>query len=137
MIGKSSQIDQLSALLNQSQAKHEIISSNLANVNTPNFQTKDIRFDDVLSQISGIATPGKDGKIYNVEGLVARQDGNNVDVDRELSNMTKKRVGVSNLHANHRQQIGNLSGSHYWPILSRFFTRQVPEIFGNSIWANF
>ncbi|MDB4670523.1 flagellar basal body protein [Pirellulaceae bacterium] len=89
MIGKSSQIDQLSALLNQSQAKHEIISSNLANVNTPNFQTKDIRFDDVLSQISGIATPGKDGKIYNVEGLVARQDGNNVDVDRELSNMTK------------------------------------------------
>ena len=89
MIGKYSQIDQLGALLNQSQARHEVISSNLANVNTPNYQTKEIRFDDVLSRVTGVGQSGDSGKIYKVEGLAARQDGNNVDVDHELSKLTR------------------------------------------------
>ena len=87
MIGKLSQIDQLSSLLSQSQIRHEVISSNLANVNTPNYQTKDVSFAEVLMAADGQLD--KVGEVFEVEGLKSMQNGNNVDMDRELSNMTK------------------------------------------------
>ena len=85
MIGNLSHIDQLNTLLRQGQMRHEVISSNIANVNTRNFKAKEIEFGDVLSQLTGKS----EGEIVEIEGLVARQDGNNVDMDKELSKLTK------------------------------------------------
>ncbi len=87
MIGKLSQIDQLSSLLSQSQIRHEVISSNLAHVNDPGYKTKDVSFADVLKAADGEFDT--DGKVFEVDGLKSSQNGNNVDMDRELSNMSK------------------------------------------------
>lgn len=87
MIGKLSQIDQLSALMHQSQLRHQVISSNIANVNTPKYTTKDIQFDQVLDNIKSSMAP--QGEVYDEQGLTVRQDGNNVDLDHELAKLTK------------------------------------------------
>ena len=87
MIGKLSQVDQLSTLLQQSQKRHEVISSNIANVNTPLYRTQDVRFDQILSELN--AATKAQGELFDVKGLVARQDGNNVDLDNELAKLTK------------------------------------------------
>lgn len=85
------------------QAARQVISaSNLANVDTPGFKAKQIDFtralDDSLGQSapltttnarhiqSGSARPG--GETSEVEGAQARRDGNTVQVDRELLEMS-------------------------------------------------
>lgn len=83
-----SQIDTLGALLQQSQMRHEVISSNIANVNTPHYHTLEVNFESVLKAAADdLAKPR--GEVQEVQGLVERLDGNNVDIDHELAKMTK------------------------------------------------
>ena len=90
MIGKLSQLEQLNALMRRSQAAHGVVSANIANVNTPNYHAQEIRFDQALSE--AVASGTEQGKLTEIAGLVARQDGNNVDIDRELANLTKTEI---------------------------------------------
>lgn len=81
-------------------ARETVASSNLANIDTPGYHTRDVSFDDALtSQLqaatgaSGIA-PGSSSaqdapKVAETEGLAERRDGNNVQLDRELLNLTR------------------------------------------------
>jgi flagellar basal-body rod protein FlgB len=84
-------------------AKQVVASSNLANINTPGYKAKATSFSDSLArQINGgpgLATTnahhiGGDTDIASIsstkeaEGLPARRDGNTVQIDRELLNMT-------------------------------------------------
>lgn len=92
MIGNSYQIDALSSLVSQAEMRHEVISQNIANVNTPGYQSLEVSFEGVLNRM----TDGRDGEsnpstpqIRKTEGLVVRQDGNNVDIDKELGDLTK------------------------------------------------
>jgi len=56
-----------------------VVASNIANADTPGYQTKDVDFDSELqSQMSG-SKPS----VIEVSGLKNKNDGNNVDVDRE------------------------------------------------------
>ncbi|MEE2639364.1 MAG: flagellar basal body protein [Planctomycetota bacterium] len=87
MIGNLSQIEHLSALMQHSQTRQEVISSNIANVNTPMYKTQDVRFEEVLENLGkGIR---QQAEVYDVEGLTVRQDGNNVDLNHELAKLTK------------------------------------------------
>jgi len=92
MIGKLSQIEQLGALLRQSEVKHQVVSSNIANVNTPHYKSKHVSFDEVLKSISQGQDPAKQAQVILTEGLVERQDGNNVDIDREMAELTKNAI---------------------------------------------
>jgi flagellar basal-body rod protein FlgB len=83
-------------------AKQVVASSNLANVNTPGYKAKETNFADSLTrQLGGgpglattnarhISTGGDVGlaTTKDAEGLSARRDGNTVQIDRELLNMT-------------------------------------------------
>jgi flagellar basal-body rod protein FlgB len=83
-------------------AKQVVASSNLANINTPGYKAKAASFSDSLArQINGgpgLTTTnahhiggGSDLSLsttQDVEGLPARRDGNTVQIDRELVNMT-------------------------------------------------
>ena len=82
MIGKVSQIEQLNQLLQQAQVRHQLISTNIANVNTPNYKTRDVTFKGNLDE-------AQKAVYQDAAGLVERPDGNNVDVDREMSALTK------------------------------------------------
>lgn len=64
--------------------RHELVSSNLANVDTPGYRTQDIDFDSEMQRaeqrLDGVpASP----QVRQVKGLIERPDGNNVSLDRE------------------------------------------------------
>jgi flagellar basal-body rod protein FlgB len=64
--------------------RQQMIASNVANVDTPGYHTKDINFQSALQQVTD---EGGDVQFVpassEVEGLPERPDGNNVNIDRE------------------------------------------------------
>jgi flagellar basal-body rod protein FlgB len=60
-------------------ARQKVVASNIANADTPGFRTKDIDFQSELSSALGGASP----QPFEVAGLPAKNDGNNVSIDRE------------------------------------------------------
>jgi flagellar basal-body rod protein FlgB len=84
-------------------AKQVVASSNLANVNTPGYKAKETTFSDSLSRqlsggpglsttnarhIGGNTDVASLSTTKEADGLPARRDGNTVQIDRELLNMT-------------------------------------------------
>jgi flagellar basal-body rod protein FlgB len=65
--------------MNLVSARQKLVASNIANADTPGYQTKDIDFQSELqSQLTG-SKPN----VIEVSGLKNKNDGNNVDMDRE------------------------------------------------------
>jgi len=65
--------------MNLLSARQKLTAANIANVDTPGYKTKDIDFQSELaSQMSGLGPSA-----VEVQGLKAKNDGNNVDMDRE------------------------------------------------------
>jgi flagellar basal-body rod protein FlgB len=64
--------------------RQQLIASNIANVDTPGYHTKDINFQAAMQQATD---EGNDVQLMpassEVEGLPERPDGNNVNIDRE------------------------------------------------------
>ena len=84
--------------LNNAVAKQTVAASNLANLDTPGYRTRDVSFDDALdSQLgavqrtnpSHLSAPLADSGPVDVAGLQSRRDGNNVQLDRELLAISK------------------------------------------------
>jgi len=65
--------------MNLVSARQKLVASNIANADTPGYQTKDVDFENELqTQLSG-SKPN----VVEVAGLKNKNDGNNVDMDRE------------------------------------------------------
>jgi flagellar basal-body rod protein FlgB len=83
-------------------ARLKLITSNLANVDTPGFRTSDLDFRAELARANARASSGEEGNlafadyaatgsvqqsyapiVRRVRGLLERPDGNNVSVERE------------------------------------------------------
>jgi flagellar basal-body rod protein FlgB len=58
--------------------RQKLTASNIANADTPGYKSKDIDFESELKT----ATGGQPN-VIDAPGLVTRNDGNNVNVDRE------------------------------------------------------
>ena len=86
-------MDFLSQLLNAATMRHDVIAQNIANVNTPGFQTLAVSFEEMLQQASGTtAEPSASSippQIVPGTGGIERSDGNNVDVDQEVARLQK------------------------------------------------
>ncbi|MDZ4796833.1 MAG: flagellar basal body protein [Bryobacteraceae bacterium] len=65
-------------------AKQKLTASNIANADTPGYQTKDVDFASALQSASGSPVAATE-----VDGLVAKPDGNNVNLDREARNLAE------------------------------------------------
>ena len=62
-------------------AREKLVSSNIANVDTPGYKTKDFDFD---SEFQSAMQSGRSAPLASdVPGLRVKNDGNNVDLDRE------------------------------------------------------
>jgi flagellar basal-body rod protein FlgB len=89
----SSQIDFLSRLLDAASLRHQVIAQNVANVNTPGYHRLDVAFEEMLEYElkSDDATIGdrKQPRVIEVPGGIAREDGNNVDIDVEMGRLSK------------------------------------------------
>lgn len=64
--------------------RQTLVTTNLANVDTPGYHTRDVDFRGELQRVmSGQDTSMTSPFVMPVRGLIARPDGNNVSVDRE------------------------------------------------------
>jgi flagellar basal-body rod protein FlgB len=75
----------LTGSLDANAFRQRVIASNLANVDTPGYKTRDIDFRGALAL--AVAVAGSEGGLTPVArklpGLIERPDGNNVSADRE------------------------------------------------------
>jgi flagellar basal-body rod protein FlgB len=64
--------------------RQALISSNLANVDTPGYRTQDVDFESELRRAElGSQNAPVAPRVAEVRGLIERPDGNNVSLDRE------------------------------------------------------
>ena len=100
--------------LTASSLRQQVLSDNIANVNTPNFKRSDVLFGDQLQQAvdkeekrSGkqlslrrtnakhLPIPNQRSEAAQVvkeEATTMRTDGNNVDIDREMAEVAKNAI---------------------------------------------
>lgn len=87
--------------------KQKVLSSNIANINTPNYKTKDLVFENEIEKISNkndlalkitnknhisheISPEMKHNpRLEEVPNLEEQNDGNNVNLDQQMSEMSK------------------------------------------------
>lgn len=84
-------IDMLGQVLDASALRHRVVAQNVANVNTPGYKRLEVTFEGELKTALGL--PG--GETGRVAPKVIetdnpeRVDGNTVDIDREMGDLTK------------------------------------------------
>jgi flagellar basal-body rod protein FlgB len=91
-----SQFELLSKMLSVTALQHRVIAHNVANVNTPTFHRLDVDFEQALAKQ---LARGKAADFEKVQPRVVedprgpfRVDGNNVDINAEMSRLTKNAV---------------------------------------------
>jgi flagellar basal-body rod protein FlgB len=78
--------DQLTQYMDLASAQLKATATNMANVDTPGFHTIGFDFEaEMRRELNGEDMPGETGapRLQEVDGLLARPDGNNVSMDRE------------------------------------------------------
>ena len=84
-------------------ARQKLVASNLANADTPNYKTQDIDFKHEFESLTG-SQPAT----IEVAGLVAKNDGNNVNVDREARMLAENAMRFSIASALVRGEINQI-----------------------------
>jgi flagellar basal-body rod protein FlgB len=69
----------LEQYMNVLSLRQKLVASNIANADTPGYKTQDVDFQASLQA----AVDGGSPAAVQVSGLAVRNDGNNVDLDRE------------------------------------------------------
>ncbi len=104
-------------------SREQVLSANMANIDTPGYHTRDIDFQHELSR--AISTPlmqTGDGSgtvqfvpvIRQVPGLMERPDGNNVNLDREglllAETQLQYELGIQLIKDKFHQQLNAING---------------------------
>lgn len=113
-IMNSSNFNYLPRGMTAASIRQEVISNNIANVNTPNFRKSDVNFEDLLArelygdkppegQLQMVRTHDKhlphktlnfhaEPSVVMDETTTMRADDNNVDIDVEMANLAKNQL---------------------------------------------
>jgi flagellar basal-body rod protein FlgB len=92
--------------LNFRAQRQKVIAGNIANINTPNYKTKELSFDNILKKSTSgdlkLSITNKNHipfeiekinnekyNMYEVQGITEQNDGNNVNLDTQMGNMAK------------------------------------------------
>jgi flagellar basal-body rod protein FlgB len=82
----------LNSALTLHQRRHEVLASNLANVETPRYRAHDLDFGRALTEAFEGQAPGPDGaprgELVEDRSGPPRADGNTVDVDFQMTKMS-------------------------------------------------
>jgi flagellar basal-body rod protein FlgB len=84
----SQKLDQYMTLVS---VRQKLVASNVANADTPGYKTKDIDFESELQNAMGSPSP----MVNDVAGLRVKNDGNNVDLDREARLLSENALRFS------------------------------------------
>ena len=120
-------IDIGSRALSAASLRHEVLSNNIANVNTPYFRRSHVRFEDLLRKELGLEDDplmklvrthdrhlpipyhGKTHAFIEQESTTnMRLDGNNVDIDIEMAEVAKNQLYYNALANQMSSHIGKL-----------------------------
>ena len=71
--------DSLEQYMNLVSLRQKLVASNIANADTPGYKTQDLDFQSAFRSALDGGTP----EAIRVTGLKTKNDGNNVDLDRE------------------------------------------------------
>jgi flagellar basal-body rod protein FlgB len=87
--------DQIARYLDLAAAEAKLTAANMANVDTPGYRAVGMDFEaemrEALSDVDAGRAP-KRIRVNEVDGLVARPDGNDVSVDRESLNLAEAQL---------------------------------------------
>ncbi|HJE03401.1 MAG TPA: flagellar basal body rod protein FlgB [Aliarcobacter thereius] len=86
--------------------RQKVISSNIANINTPKYKTKDLVFEQELKQEQILQMTrttsshmhnidyrsSNNPKLIKIPNLIEQNDGNNVNLDSQMSEQAKNKV---------------------------------------------
>ena len=94
--------DQLARYLDLAVSKTKLTAANMANIDTPGYQTLDMNFESEMRNALSDVGRGSEAapvQVKTADGLIARPDGNNVSMDREGLQLAeaqlKFRIGVA------------------------------------------
>ncbi|MFS0656029.1 flagellar basal body rod protein FlgB [Bacillus sp. 179-C3.3 HS] len=101
----SGTISNLENAMSRANVKQKVISNNIANIDTPNYKSKNVTFRDMLSEANttlsakktyqGHIEFSKTGSNYSVVSsnrTSYQENGNNVDIDQEMSELAKNQI---------------------------------------------
>jgi len=73
--------------------REQTIASNMANVDTPGYHTKDVNFKQALMMAGDDSGEAQFSPVVSeVSGLLERPDGNNVNLDRESTLLAQSQL---------------------------------------------
>lgn len=115
----------LEKALNASSVRQKVLANNIANIDTPGFKRSDVNFKRVLSNAIGKSGPdlslkttvpnhiangsAENGSIVRMDRSTSlRNDSNNVDVDREMTNVAENGLYYNALTKTISSQLGLL-----------------------------
>ncbi len=103
----------MASYLTRLSKRQQIVASNVANIDTPGYKTKDISFHATMEQLlapsslpmqtlrpehntlSELRFTPAEPVVFEVPGLQVRPDKNNVDLDREMLKLSETSFGYS------------------------------------------
>jgi flagellar basal-body rod protein FlgB len=97
--------------------RQQVIANNVANINTPGFKKQDVSFEDELaaamedkgsgfSNLDRLSNVGI--KVSTVKGTSMRYDGNNVDIDEEMSKLAENSIRYQTMSKLMSERFGGL-----------------------------
>ncbi len=102
--------EQIVRYLDLAAAEAKLTAANMANVDTPGYRTVGMDFEaEMREAMSGEdqGSAARKVRIADVDGLIARPDGNNVSIDRESLNLAevqlKFRTGIALLREEYQR----------------------------------
>ena len=97
-----SMLQQLTGYLELTNQRQELIVGNMANIDTPGYRAVGLDFEAEMREAMQDVDRGlgpRQARVRDVDGLIARPDGNDVSMDREGLNLAqaqlKFKVGVA------------------------------------------
>jgi flagellar basal-body rod protein FlgB len=87
--------DQIARYLDLVASQAKLCAANMANIDTPGFQTLGMNFEEEMRDALKKTDAGQESRpvrIRSVEGLIARPDGNDVSMDRESLDLAEAQL---------------------------------------------
>jgi len=122
-------VDAMGSYLTRLSKRQQVVASNLANIDTPGYKTKEIDFHATMEELLSdhsiplkVSRPGHNAmdpmniaplepEVYEPGGLPMRPDRNNVDLDREMMKLSETSFGYSTITQLLRSKFRTISSS--------------------------
>ena len=104
-------LEAMEAYMTRLSQRQQVVASNLANIDTPGFKTKDVSFHATMQELLSADSMSlrttrpehteawvpvaPQALAFEVQGLPVRADQNNVDLDREMLKLSETAFGYS------------------------------------------